>query len=265
MEIVIKPDYETMSRCAGDFVEAWLRRKPDLVLGLATGSTPLGLYRDLIRRHRDEKLAFARVTTFNLDEYIGLPADHPQSYHSFMRENLFRHVDLDPARTHLPDGNAAEIAAECAAYEAAIRSAGGIDLQILGIGHDGHIGFNEPSSSLRSRTRIKTLTEQTVRANARFFGGADKVPRHAITVGVGTIFEARCCLLLATGTEKAAAVAAAVEGPLTAMCPASALQFHESCTLIVDEAAAVGLKRRDYYRYVYDSKPAWQQWEKSAG
>jgi glucosamine-6-phosphate deaminase len=263
MEIVIKPNCEAMSHCAGDFVEAWLSRKPDLVLGLATGSTPLGLYRELARRHRDSGLSFARVTTFNLDEYIGLPADHPQSYHSFMRESLFRHVDLDPRRTHLPDGNAADIAAECAAYEAAIRAAGGIDLQVLGIGHDGHIGFNEPSSSLRSRTRIKTLTEQTIRANARFFGGADKVPHHAITVGVGTIFEAQCCLLLATGTEKAAAVAAAVEGPLTAMCPASALQLHESCTLILDEAAAVGLKRRDYYRYVYDSKPAWQQWEKT--
>ncbi|MBI5394449.1 MAG: glucosamine-6-phosphate deaminase [Verrucomicrobia bacterium] len=264
MEIVIKPDYDAMSRCAADFVETSLRRKPDLVIGLATGSTPLGLYRELARRHREEGLSFAHATTFNLDEYIGLPADHPQSYHSFMRESFFRHVDLDASRTHLPDGNAADIAAECAAYEAAIRAAGGIDLQVLGIGNDGHIGFNEPSSSLRSRTRIKTLTEQTVRANARFFGGADKVPHHAITVGVGTIFEARQCLLLASGPDKAAAVAAAVEGPLTAMCPASALQFHDACTLILDETAAVGLKRGRYYRYVYDTKPAWQQWEKPA-
>jgi glucosamine-6-phosphate deaminase len=206
----------------------------------------------------DMKLDWSRVTTFNLDEYIGLPREHPQTYHSFMWENLFRHVNILPENVHIPDGNAADIPAFCAVYEERIRAAGGIDLQVLGIGTDGHIGFNEPSSSLASRTRIKTLTPQTRRDNARFFGSEDEVPCHVITMGIGTIMEARQNLLLAFGENKAAAIAGAVEGPITANNPASILQLHPVAKVCLDEPAASKLQRADYYRWVYQNKPTWQ-------
>jgi glucosamine-6-phosphate deaminase len=220
----------------------------------------LATYRELIRLSREEGLDWSGVTTFNLDEYVGLSPEHPRSYHAFMQENFFRHVNLRPERTHLPDGLAADIPAECARYEQAIRDAGGIDLQLLGIGSDGHIGFNEPSSSLASRTRIKTLTVQTRRDNARYFDNdVDHVPKHCITMGVGTIMEARTVLLLALGAQKAEAVAAACEGPITAMNPASVLQMHPTVKVILDEPAGSFLEKRDYYRDVYANKPAWQQ------
>lgn len=247
MRVIIQPDPAAVSRRAADFVEQLVRRRPDCVLGLATGSTPLGLYGELIRRHREADLSFARVTTFNLDEYVGLPEDHPQSYRSFMQEQLFSKLDLDPARTHLPDGSAADLDKAAAIYEDAIRHAGGIDLQVLGIGADGHIAFNEPGSSLGSRTRVKSLTDETCRDNARFFGTPDDVPRLAITMGVGTILESRRCLLLAAGPHKAAAIAAAVEGPVTAQVTASALQLHRDVVVILDESAADKLTRRCYY------------------
>jgi glucosamine-6-phosphate deaminase len=237
-----------------------VREKPDAVLGLATGSTPLRLYRELVRMHEEEGLDFSRVTTFNLDEYAGLDKDHPQSYHAFMWKELFSRINVDARRVHIPDGMADDIPASCAAYERAIAAAGGIDLQVLGIGSDGHIGFNEPTSSFASRTRIKTLTRQTVADNARFFEGDEtKVPRHCITMGIGTIMDARMILLLAFGEGKARAVATSVEGPVAAIMPASFLQHHPSAKVFVDEAAAAELKLADYYRWVYDGKPDWQK------
>ena len=209
--------------------------------------------------HARGELDFSEVTTFNLDEYVGLPPGHPQSYAHFMRENFFAHVNIPRARIHIPDGLARDIPAHCAAYEAAIHEAGGIDLQLLGLGSDGHIGFNEPSSSLASRTRLKTLTERTIRDNARFFASPAEVPRHVITMGVGTIIEARSCVVLAFGEKKAQAVAAMVEGPVTADVPASVLQFHQRSILLIDGPAATALKRADYYRWVYANKPDWQR------
>lgn len=255
MEIIIQNTPEAATSVAAKIIARLLREKNDAVLGLATGSTPLLLYRELILM----KLDWRKVTTFNLDEYIGLPREHPQSYHSFMWENLFRHVNIAKKNVHIPDGNAKDIPKFCAKYEKQVRAAGGIDLQVLGIGTDGHIGFNEMTSSLASRTRIKTLTRQTVKDNARFFGSEAKVPHHVITMGIGTIMEARQNLLLAFGAKKAKAIAAAVEGPITSMNPASILQMHPAAKMCVDTGAASRLKHTDYYQWVYDSKPAWQQ------
>ena len=205
------------------------------------------------------RLDWSRVRTFNLDEYLGLAPDHPQSYHHFMWENLFRHVNVRPENVHIPDGLAQDVPGFCADYEARIRAVGGIDLQLLGIGSDGHIGFNEPSSSLASRTRIKTLTQRTQADNARFFASAEEVPSHVITMGIGTIMEARTNLLLAFGDKKAQALAEAAEGPITAMNPASVLQLHPDARVCLDEAAATQLKRAEYYRWVFANKPQWQR------
>jgi glucosamine-6-phosphate deaminase len=254
MLVVIARNYEDLSRRAARLVASALGRKPDLVLGLATGSTPLGLYGELARRHREEGLDFSRVTTFNLDEYLGLSPDHPHSYHRFMKENLFDHVNVDPARVHIPDGRVAtDFASYCASYEAAIREAGGIDLQVLGIGTTGHIGFNEPTSSLASRTRVKTLTPHTLEDNQRFFAPDEEIPQCAITMGIGTILDARQVLLLASGAAKADPVARAIEGPIAASCSASALQMHPHVTALVDEAAAARLAHVEYYRRVMET------------
>ena len=255
MEIIIQPTPEAATAIAARLVAGVSRKKSGCVLGLATGSTPVLLYRELIAM----KLDWRKVTTFNLDEYIGLPPEHSQSYHSFMRENLFQHVNVPKKNVNIPDGLAKDIPKFCAKYEKQIRAAGGIDLQVLGIGTDGHIGFNEPTSSLASRTRIKTLTPQTRRDNARFFGSEDKVPHHCITMGIGTILDARHNLLLAFGKGKARAIAEAVEGPVTSMNPASVLQLHAKTTVCLDEAAASELKLIEYYRWVYDHKPGWQK------
>lgn len=238
MLVMIRESYDELSRETASMVAERIRRKPDLVLGLATGTTPLGLYHELVRLHRENGLSFARVTTFNLDEYIGLPRTHPQSYFHFMQEHFFRHVDIEPRAIHVPDGMAPDIDAQCEWYEQQIVRRGGIDVQILGIGANGHIAFNEPGSSLGSRTRIKTLTEQTVRDNARFFKAAEEVPKTAITMGIGTIMEAREVFLLAGGKSKAAAVKAAIEGPITAMVPASIIQMHRKAYVIVDREAS---------------------------
>jgi glucosamine-6-phosphate deaminase len=259
VEVIITASSVEASAQAARIAAAAIRAKPAAVLGLATGSTPMGFYDELAAMHARGELDFSRVTIFNLDEYAGLGPLHRQSYAWFMREHFFSRVNVAPGSIHIPDGLARDIPAHCGQYEAAIRAAGGIDLQLLGVGSDGHIGFNEPSSSLGSRTRLKTLNERTIRDNARFFASPEEVPRHVITMGVGTILEARRCLVLAFGDAKAAAVAAMVEGPVTADLPASALQFHASCTLIVDEAAASRLKRADYYRWVYQNKPEWQR------
>lgn len=260
MEIIIQQNKQTASVAAARVVARLVREKPDAVLGLATGSTPLPLYAELIRMHREEGLDFSAVTTFNLDEYVGLEADHEQSYHSFMWQNFFSHININPNKIHIPDGMTTDVPACCAAYEQAIVDAGGIDLQILGIGSDGHIGFNEPTSSFASRTRIKTLTQETVADNARFFDGDEsKVPRHCITMGIGTIMAARSNIMLAFGEGKAEAIAAMVEGPVAAMVPASILQHHRNAKVFIDDAAATQLKRADYYRWVYAGKPDWQQ------
>jgi glucosamine-6-phosphate deaminase len=261
MEIIIKPDKYQVCKLAARRVARLLRQKPQAVLGLATGSTPVTLYEELIRMHREEGLDFSQVRTFNLDEYLGLGPEHPASYRRFMREQFFEHININPLNTHIPDGlvTGEDVPKHCAEYEAKIRSAGGIDLQILGIGSDGHIGFNEPGSSLASRTRIKTLTHRTRADNARFFSCIDEVPYHVITMGIGTILEAREILLLAFGEGKADAVAGAVEGPLTAMNPASILQMHPSVRVYLDEAAASKLSRSDYYRWVFENKPVWQR------
>ncbi|MEI9897045.1 MAG: glucosamine-6-phosphate deaminase [Chthoniobacter sp.] len=259
MEIIIQPTADDASMLAARHVARLVRDKPDAVLGLATGSTPLMMYRELARMHREQGLDFSEVTTFNLDEYVGLAPEHPASYHAFMWENFFSRVNVPRERIHIPDGLSSHIPAFCRKYEEAIVAAGGIDLQVLGIGSDGHIGFNEPSSSLASRTRIKTLTAETRRDNAEAFGNPDKVPFHVITMGVGTIMEARQVIILAFGDKKAAAIAGAVEGPITAMNPASILQMHPVATCIIDEGAAGKLTRTEYYRWVYDRKPDWQK------
>jgi glucosamine-6-phosphate deaminase len=254
MEIIIEQTREEAADVAARIIAKLLHEKPGAVLGLATGSTPLPLYQKLIAMGLD----WSNVTTFNLDEYIGLPREHPQTYHSFMWENLFRHVNIDAKNVHIPDGNTTDIPAHCSEYEERIKSAGGIDLQVLGIGTDGHIGFNEPTSSLASRTRIKTLTQQTREDNARFFGSLEEVPHHCITMGIGTIMEARTNLLLAFGESKASAIAEAVEGPISASNPASALQMHPVTKVCIDDPASSRLQRKDYYRWVYDNKPDWQ-------
>ncbi len=241
MLVLVKENYDDMSKEAAKIVAALVRRKPDCVLGLATGSTPLGLYKELIRMHKEEGLDFSKVTTFNLDEYVGLPPEHDQSYHYFMWENLFKHINIDPSRVHVPHGMADDVEEHCRWYEERIKKAGGIDLQVLGIGANGHIAFNEPGSSLGSRTRIKTLTEKTRQDNARFFKSIDEVPKYAITMGIGTIMEARQLLLLASGKNKAHAIKITVEGPITAMVPATIVQMHPKATIIVDKEAAAEL------------------------
>lgn len=250
MRVIIRPDSDSASRRGAEFIADLVRRKPNCVLGLATGSTPLGLYRELIRMHRDEGLDFSQVTSFNLDEYVGLSPTHPQSYRFFMQKGLFDHINIDPNRTHVPDGRALDFESHCRQYEQMIAAAGGIDLQVLGLGSDGHIAFNEPGSSLGSRTRLKSLTSETIRDNARFFGSEDQVPRLAVTMGVGTILESRRCLLLAFGGHKALAVRETVEGPVTAQITGSALQLHRDVCCLFDEAAARLLVRRDYYNEV---------------
>ena len=254
MRVIIEKNAQEVSRRGASFIAELIRRKPNCVLGLATGSTPLGVYQELIRMHKEERLDFSLVTTFNLDEYVGLAPTHNQSYRYFMQSNLFNHINISPWNTHVPDGMAVDFEVHCREYEHRIRDAGGIDLQLLGIGTDGHIAFNEPGSSLGSRTRLKTLASETVRDNARFFSSAEEVPRLAVTVGVGTILEARRCLLLALGSSKAAAIHATVEGPVTAQITASALQLHREVIVVVDEPASSALHRRQYYDEVETSQ-----------
>jgi glucosamine-6-phosphate deaminase len=261
MEVLIRDNAETGCVLGARIIARMVGEKPAAVLGLATGRTPLRLYQELIRLHRDEGLDFSRVTTFNLDEYVGLPAAHPQSYRHFMQENLFRHLNLDPARTHVPDGTAVDLTAECRAYEQRIVDAGGIDLQLLGLGRNGHIGFNEPTGSLRSRTWVKILSEQTLRDNSAVFGSVEAMPRHALTMGIGTILDARQILLLAFGPTKVPAVAQMIEGPLTAMCPGSALQLHPRAMVVLDEDAATGLRHTAHYRWIDRHKLAWQRYD----
>ncbi|WP_086149541.1 glucosamine-6-phosphate deaminase [Cellulosimicrobium sp. KWT-B] len=258
MEVVIAPA-ERLAVLAADAVEAVVRSGPGAVLGLATGSSPLKVYDELVRRHVQEGLSFAGVRAFMLDEYVGLPVDHPERYRNVIETEIASRVDFAPGAVQGPDGNAQDLVAACAAYEESIAGAGGVDLQILGIGTDGHIAFNEPGSSLASRTRIKTLTAQTREDNARFFGDdVERVPRHCLTQGLATIMSARHLVLLATGKGKAEAVHQLVEGPISAMWPATIMQMHPHATVLVDDAAASRLQLGDYYRQTYASKPDWQ-------
>ena len=253
MLVVLKNDYQDVSREAARIVSRAVRAKPDIVLGLATGSTPLGLYRELAALHRAGSLSFSRASSFNLDEYLGLAPAHPQSFHYFMEQNLFSQVDLPRERAHVPDGTIrGDYDGYCERYEQAIRAAGGIDLQILGIGRNGHIGFNEPTSSLASRTRLKALSRETIEDNRHVFGNESEMPKCAITMGIGTILESKRVLILASGRSKAAAVAKAIEGPITSSVSASALQMHPDVTFIIDEEAAYSLTQRDYYRHVLE-------------
>jgi glucosamine-6-phosphate deaminase len=259
MEVVITKAPDEIGPLVADAITKALSSRPNPTLGLATGSSPLAVYRELIRRHKAEGLSFQNASAFLLDEYLGLPPDHPELYRTYIQRVFTQSIDLDPSRLHGPDVDSARPDRACADYEEQVKSAGGIDLQLLGIGTDGHIGFNEPSSSLGSRTRIKTLTRATTEDNARFFGGdISAVPKHVITMGIGTILEARHLVLVATGAAKAKCVAAAIEGPMTAMVPASALQLHPHVTIVLDDAAASELKLGDYYRETFASKPSWQ-------
>ena len=258
MEIVITGAPDEIGDLVAGAIARVLQSRPDPTLGLATGSSPLPVYRQLIDRHRRSEISFASATAFLLDEYVGLPSGHPQSYRRFIETELTDHVDLPPDRLHGPDTDRADLLEACRDYERLIRDAGGIDLQLLGIGSDGHIGFNEPTSSLASRTRLKTLTPTTRADNARFFGPDEEVPLHVITQGLGAILEAGHLVLIAMGAHKAEAVAAAVEGPLTAMCPASVLQLHPHATVVLDPDAAWRLRLADYYRQTYEHKPPWQ-------
>lgn len=259
MEVVPLGSEAEIAQAAADAVEALVRRRPAAVLGLATGSTPLPTYQELIRRHRaGTGPAWDEVTTFNLDEYVGLPPGHEQTYLATIHRELTDALGLDRSRVHGPDPAPEGLPSAGERYEAAIVAAGGVDLQVLGIGTNGHLAFNEQGSSLGSRTRCKTLTAQTRRDNARFFGTPEDVPQQVLTQGVGTILRARHLLLIATGDAKAEAVAAAVEGPLSASCPASVLQLHPHATVLVDPAAAARLERLGYYAEVYAAKPAWQ-------
>jgi glucosamine-6-phosphate deaminase len=255
MEVILLEDPAAVAQMGGRILARQVAHKPSSVLGLATGQTMIGVYRHLVQQSLD----FSQVHTFNLDEYVGLSPGHPCSYHAYMREHLFQHVNLPPHQVHVPEGQCADVLAHCHQYQQDIEAAGGIDLQLLGLGEDGHIGFNEPCSSLASRMRIKTLTPSTRRVNQREFPTGERAPLHVLTLGVANIMEARHCLVLAYGANKAEAVQAMIEGPVSAKCPASALQYHPHCTVVIDEAASAFLQLADYFRFVYANKPAWQQ------
>ena len=249
MLVIIRPDKAVASIQAAKLVADQVRHKPDSVLGLSTGNTPLATYTELIRMHRDDGLDFSNVTTFNLDEYFGLAREHPQSFYSEIHKNFLDHINVRSDRIHIPNGESKAPAKTCSEYEDAILAAGGIDLQILGIGRTGHIGFNEPTSSLASRTRLKTLSDETINDNSKISG---EIPEVAITMGIGTILEAKKILLLAFGESKSNAVAKAIEGPISSSCSASALQMHRDVRFILDEEAATELRHRSYYDRVVE-------------
>lgn len=257
MEVIIRPDAESASLLAAHLIADAIRAKPHLVLGLATGRTMEGLYEKLAQMHAQNHLDFSRVQTFNLDEYVGLAPHDPDSYRSYMERHLFSKINIHPGSTFLPDGSAEDLDLECEHYEQRIKACGGIDLQLLGIGESGHIGFNEPLSAMRSRTRCKALTPTTIAQNAPLFSNPERMPRRAITMGVGTILDSKRCLMLVTGEGKAEILAKAVEGPITSMISATALQWHPRCTVIVDEAAAARLEQQEYYRWIFDNEPEW--------
>lgn len=238
MDIIITKNYKTMSRMAAELIIKQIKKKPASVLGLATGRTHIELYRELVKAHRKKRVRFKKVKTFNLDEYVGLNRSDQRSYHSYMKQRLFRGLDLPKENEYILDGKAENLKKECARFERLIKQAGGIDLQILGIGRNGHIGFNEPGSSFGSKTRPVKLTASTRRANAKYFGGINKMPKAALTMGIGTIMRAKKIILLASGNEKAAIVARALQDKVSRQTPASILQKHPNCVVILDQSAA---------------------------
>jgi len=256
MKIVIRPDAASVAELSARLIAQMVTKKPKCVLGLATGRTMEAVYTDLVTRYRTTGLDFGKCSSFNLDEYIGLAPADSRSYHSYMRTQLFGQVNLDSARTHVPNGQDPDHVAQGALYEAAIVAAGGIDLQLLGLGETGHIGFNEPLSAFRSRTRAVTLAPETRRQNSAMFGGnEDDVPRRAMTMGIATILDARRILLVVTGAAKASVLARAIEEPMSAMVSGSALQLHANCVVLADEAAASRFTKRDYYNWVIANEP----------
>lgn len=261
MQVIIRPTPEEATRVVARAVEKEVRANPDTVLGLATGSTMERLYQLLVKKHKEEHLDFSLVRTFNLDEYVGLTPDDRHSYHAYMHEHLFRHINIDRRNTHLLDGMAKDLAVECQRYEDLIAHCGGIDLQLLGIGNDGHIGFNEPLSALQSRTRDKSLAPATLAQNARYFGNVAHMPHRALTMGVGTILSCKRLFLLATGSAKAAIIAKAVEGPITSMISASAIQLHPHVTVVVDREAGADLAAREYYEWIFAHEPEWAEFQ----
>lgn len=238
MNIVVCNDKKEFDQKAAQILASQIKNKPNSVIGLATGSTPVGMYHELIKMYENKELSFEQVTTFNLDEYVGLDKEHPQSYHAFMFENLFNHVDIKKENVNLPDGQAEDLEQECAAYDKKIKEAGGIDLQVLGIGHNGHIGFNEPKTPFESLTHVVDLDERTIQANSRFFDSIDQVPRKAVSMGIKSIMQAQKILFMATGADKAEIVAKALQGPVTPEVPASVLQLHPNVTVVLDKEAA---------------------------
>lgn len=262
MEVIIQPSAAASAELVARVLAREIQSNPRPVLGLATGRTMEAVYARLVRMHRENGLDFSRCHSFNLDEYVGLCAKDPHSYRYYMDHCLFRRVNIDLRNTHLPDGAASDLEAESERYERLIKEMGGVDLQLLGIGHSGHIGFNEPLSALSSRTRVVTLSDVTIRQNAPLFGGPERMPRRAITMGVGTILDSRKCLLLATGKDKAEVVSQTIEGPVTSMVPATALQMHACCTLVLDEAAASRLQKANDYRHAYERDPKWDCFRK---
>lgn len=252
MRLIIQPDYDLLSQWAANYVVSKIKaanptaEKP-FVLGLPTGSSPMGMYKALIKHYQEKRVSFQHIVTFNMDEYVGLPKDHPQSYHTFMWSNFFSHIDINPANVNMLNGNASDLEAECAAYEAKMKAVGGVDLFLGGIGADGHIAFNEPGSSLSSRTRIKTLTQDTIIANSRFFDNdVNKVPKTSVTVGVGTILDAKEVLIMVNGHNKARALAQVVEGSINQMWTITALQLHPKGIIVCDEMATYELKVGTY-------------------
>jgi glucosamine-6-phosphate deaminase len=260
MEVIIRPSAEAAVDLTAQLMAEAVRKKPHLVLGLATGRTMEAVYGQLADMSQNDGLDFSLAKTYNLDEYIGLAPEDKNSYRYYMNYHLFNKINIDLRNTHLPLGNAPDLEQECLAYERSIKDSGGIDLQLLGIGRSGHIGFNEPLSALRSRTRAKALTPVTFEQNSPLFDNPEDMPKRALTMGVGTILEAKRILMLVTGEEKAEIMAKAVEGPVTSMISATAIQLHEKCTVIVDEAAASKLQEKDYYNWIFDNEPEWAKY-----
>jgi len=260
MEVIIRPNAEEVALLTAKLIAKALRENPHMVMGLATGRTMLQIYAQLVRMYEEEALDFSHVATFNLDEYVGIPAESENSYRYYMNHHLFNRININIRNTYLPNGMATDLEAECRQYEQRIKSRGGIDLQLLGIGRSGHIGFNEPLSAMFSRTRAKALTPETVAQNSPLFSPPESMPRRAITMGVGTILEARRCVMVVTGEEKADVLAQAVEGPISSMISATALQLHQRCTIIVDEAASSKLRHTDYYRWIFENEPEWDEY-----
>ncbi len=260
MEVIIRPtEHDAVELTARILADA-LIKNPDMVFGFATGATMEAVYAELARMHRENGLDFSGAKSFNLDEYIGLAPEHKNSYRYYMEQHLFSKVNIKKSNTHLPNGMTCDIAGEGARYEAAIQAVGGIDLQLLGIGQDGHIGFNEPLSSLGSRTRAKSLTPETIKQNSIYFDPPESMPRRAFTMGVGTILDADKIVMLVTGSRKADIVAKAIEGPVCSMVSASAIQFHSHAVVVLDEAGAEKLQGKDFYRWNFENEPEWEKY-----